>query len=235
MQHEGINRLAPRHAGTHGGSQSSVTTHARIEIPSLCDGDPSHTLVTHSAEAGYVSVQRTPTLSYVVLPEGTRRGSVFAVHETGAPVPPKPRLLDRVRAALRIRHYSRRTEKAYVAWISRYILFHGKHHPVEMGAPELTRFPSSLAVDRKVEGLHPEPGAERTPVPLPCGTRAGSAVARTRTCSTGGRQECGARRTGGSVHEAPVPCCACRARPTRYAATWRCRTPQPPGPVSACK
>ena len=50
-----------------------------------------------------VSVQRTPTLSYVVLPEGTRRGSVFAVHETGAPVPPKPRLLDRVRAALRIR------------------------------------------------------------------------------------------------------------------------------------
>jgi len=97
-----------------------------------------------------VSVQRTPTLSYGVLPEGTRRGSVFIVHETGAPGPPKPRLLDRVRAALRIRHYSRRTEKTYVAWILRYILFHGKRHPVEMGAPELTRFLSSLAVDRKV-------------------------------------------------------------------------------------
>ena len=97
-----------------------------------------------------VSVQRTPTLSYVVLPEGTRHGSVFTVHETGAPVPPKPRLLERVRAALRIRHYSRRTEKAYVAWIRRYILFHGKRHPVEMGAPELTRFLSSLAVDCKV-------------------------------------------------------------------------------------
>jgi hypothetical protein len=97
-----------------------------------------------------VSVQRTPTLSYVVLPEGTRRGSVFTVHETSAPVPPKPRLLERVRAALRIRHYSRRTEKAYVAWIRRYILFHGKRHPVEMGAPELTRFLSSLAVDSKV-------------------------------------------------------------------------------------
>ena len=96
-----------------------------------------------------VSVQKNPTLSYVVLPEGTRRGSVFTVHETGAPVLPKPRLLDRVRAALRIRHYSRRTEKAYVAWILRYILFHGKRHPVEMGAPELTRFLSSLAVDRK--------------------------------------------------------------------------------------
>ena len=60
------------------------------------------------------------------------------------PGPPKPRLLDRVRAALRIRHYSRRTEKAYVAWIRRYILLHGKRHPVQMGAPELTRFLSSL-------------------------------------------------------------------------------------------
>ena len=97
-----------------------------------------------------VSAQRNPTLSYLVLPEGTRRGSVFTVHETGAPGPPKPRLLDRVRAALRIRHYSRRTEKAYVAWILRYILFHGKRHPAEMGAPELTRFLTSLAVDRKV-------------------------------------------------------------------------------------
>ena len=85
----------------------------------------------------------------MVLPEGTRRGSVFAVHETGAPVPTKPRLLERVRVALRIRHYSRRTEKAYVAWIRRYI-FHSKRHPAEMGAPELTRFLSSLAVDRKV-------------------------------------------------------------------------------------
>jgi integrase len=97
-----------------------------------------------------VSVQRSPTVSYVVLPEGTRRGSVLTVREPGAPVPPKPRLLERVRAALRIRHDSRRTEKAYVAWILRYILFHGKRHPAEMGAPELTRFLSSLAVDGKV-------------------------------------------------------------------------------------
>jgi integrase len=47
------------------------------------------------------------------------------------------------------RHYSRRTEKAYVAWIRRYILFHGKH-PSEMGAPELTSYLSSLAVDGNV-------------------------------------------------------------------------------------
>jgi len=97
-----------------------------------------------------VGVHESPPFSYVVLAEGTRRGSVFTVQETCAPGPPKPRLLDRVRAALRIRHYSRRTEKAYVAWIVRYILFHGKRHPVEMGAPELTRFLSSLAVDGKV-------------------------------------------------------------------------------------
>jgi hypothetical protein len=63
---------------------------------------------------------------------------------------PKPRLLDRVRAALRTRHYSRRTEEAYVAWIRRYILFHGKRHPAEMGAPEVTTFLSALAVEGRV-------------------------------------------------------------------------------------
>jgi integrase len=61
-----------------------------------------------------------------------------------------PRLLDRVRAAVRTRHYSRRTEKTYVAWIRRFILFHGKRHPMEMGAPELTQFLSSLAVAGRV-------------------------------------------------------------------------------------
>ncbi|PYM94493.1 MAG: integron integrase [Candidatus Rokuibacteriota bacterium] len=66
-------------------------------------------------------------------------------------MPPRPpRLLDRVRDAVRARHYSRRTERAYVAWIRRFILFHGKRHPSQMGAPELTRFLSSLAVEENV-------------------------------------------------------------------------------------
>jgi hypothetical protein len=52
-----------------------------------------------------------------------------------------------VRAALRARHGSRRTEKAYVDWTRRYILFHGKRHPAEMGATEITQFLSALAVD----------------------------------------------------------------------------------------
>lgn len=60
-------------------------------------------------------------------------------------MPEKARLLDQVRQALRARHYSRRTEKAYVAWIRRYVLFHGKRHPVEMGGAEITAFLTSLA------------------------------------------------------------------------------------------
>lgn len=57
----------------------------------------------------------------------------------------RPRLLDRVREALRVRHYSHRTEKAYVGWIRRFILFHGKRHPESMGAREVESFLSSLA------------------------------------------------------------------------------------------
>ena len=55
-----------------------------------------------------------------------------------------------MRDAIRTRHYSRRTEEAYLAWIRRYILFHGKRHPAEMGAAEMTQFLTSLAVRRKV-------------------------------------------------------------------------------------
>ncbi len=66
------------------------------------------------------------------------------------PSTPPPRLLDLVRAALRLRHLSRRTEKAYVGWIRRFILFHAKRHPIDMGAPEITRFLSALATERNV-------------------------------------------------------------------------------------
>ena len=65
-------------------------------------------------------------------------------------VPQPPRLLERVRIALRTRHYSLRTEQAYVGWIKRYIFFHGKRHPQEMGGPEINRFLSDLAVNGHV-------------------------------------------------------------------------------------
>ena len=60
------------------------------------------------------------------------------------------RLLDRVREAIRTRHYSYRTEEAYVGWIRRFILFHRKRHPADMGKHEIERFLTSLAVDRRV-------------------------------------------------------------------------------------
>jgi len=59
-------------------------------------------------------------------------------------------LLDRVRDRIRLKHYSIRTEQAYVEWIRRFILFHGKRHPAEMGAPEIVAFLTDLAVERNV-------------------------------------------------------------------------------------
>ncbi len=62
----------------------------------------------------------------------------------------KPRLLDQVRERIRFLHYSIRTEEAYIGWIRRFILFHGKRHPREMGAPEVEAFLSDLATQGRV-------------------------------------------------------------------------------------
>src|SRR2546428_12152331 len=62
----------------------------------------------------------------------------------------KPKLLEQVRQAIRRRHYSDRTEKAYVHWIKRYIFFHNKRHPLEMAEPEIAQFLSSLATAGRV-------------------------------------------------------------------------------------
>ncbi len=74
----------------------------------------------------------------------------FALAEATAPVPRAPRLLDQVHAAIRARHLSLRTEKAYVGWIRRFIFFSGKRHPRDMGEPEITKFLSHLAVQGRV-------------------------------------------------------------------------------------
>jgi integron integrase len=74
-----------------------------------------------------------------------------ATTRRSAPSPSRPpRLLDRVRTQLRARHYSPRTEEAYVGWIRRFILHHGKRHPDDMGSPEVIEFLSHLAVERQV-------------------------------------------------------------------------------------
>lgn len=62
----------------------------------------------------------------------------------------KPRLLDQVRDSLRLRHYSLRTEATYIQWIKRFILYHEKRHPLEMGEQEITAFLTHLAVDKHV-------------------------------------------------------------------------------------
>ena len=66
------------------------------------------------------------------------------------PLSQKKKLLDRVRDAARLKHYSLRTEDSYVAWIRRFILFHEKRHPAGMGLPEVRRFLTHLAVREKV-------------------------------------------------------------------------------------
>src|SRR5262245_26338852 len=64
--------------------------------------------------------------------------------------PAVPRLLDRVRDACRLRHYSPRTEAAYWHWIIRFIRHHSLRHPLEMGAAEINQFLTHLAVDGHV-------------------------------------------------------------------------------------
>lgn len=63
---------------------------------------------------------------------------------------PQPPLLQRVREAVRVRHYSIRTEEAYVYWVRRYVLFHGKRHPDDMGEAEVGAFLTSLALQGEV-------------------------------------------------------------------------------------
>jgi integron integrase len=64
---------------------------------------------------------------------------------------PRPKkLLDQVRDTIRLKHYSYRTEESYVQWIRRYILFHDKRHPLEMGSAEIEAFLTDLAVNQQV-------------------------------------------------------------------------------------
>lgn len=65
------------------------------------------------------------------------------------PVHP-PKLLDQVRERIRVKHYSIRTETQYVQWVRRFILYHGKQHPRDMGAAEVEAFLTHLAVDGQV-------------------------------------------------------------------------------------
>lgn len=62
----------------------------------------------------------------------------------------QPKLLDQVRHKIRLKHYSLRTEDAYTHWVKRFVLFHNKRHPRDMGANEVEQFLTALAVQGKV-------------------------------------------------------------------------------------
>ncbi len=66
------------------------------------------------------------------------------------PVGQKPKLLDQLRDVIRLKHYSIRTETAYTQWVKRFVLFHNKRHPQEMGRLEVEQFLTDLAVNKKV-------------------------------------------------------------------------------------
>ncbi len=66
------------------------------------------------------------------------------------PQPKPPRLLDRVRDEIRLRHFALSTEKTYVHWTRRFVLFHGKRHPRDMGVTEIGAFLTHLAVAQHV-------------------------------------------------------------------------------------
>ncbi len=93
-------------------------------------------------------LMRGPALD-LNLPE-SGAGSRFVVSERPPGTVRQPKLLDRVRLAVRGRHFSPRTEEAYVGWIRRFILYHGKRHPADMAESEVTRFLSSLATEGRV-------------------------------------------------------------------------------------
>ena len=68
----------------------------------------------------------------------------------GGKIPHMPKLLDQVREVIRMKHYSIRTEQSYVDWIKRYIFFHNKRHPADMGEDEIRSFISDLASKKSV-------------------------------------------------------------------------------------
>lgn len=118
--------------------------------------------------------------------------------------PGKPRLLDRLRDRIRLKHYSLRTEQSYADWAKRYIFVHNKRHPLEMGAAEVASFLTHLAVERRVSastqnqalnalvlrGLEEGPGRHRRRGP------GQAALAPAAGADTGGSPR-GARRAAG--------------------------------------
>ncbi len=85
-------------------------------------------------------------------------GRLFGVHIGDLPFPEPPKLLDRLRRALRVRHYSPRTEECYVDWVERFIRFHSLRHSNTIGAPEIEQFLTDQAVNGYVSASRQNQG-----------------------------------------------------------------------------
>ena len=103
-----------------------------------------------------------------------------------------PKLLDRLREALRSRHYSRRTEQTYCHWVKRFIYFHNLRHPAQMAEPEINAYLTHLAVKEKVSASTQNQALSGAAFPLPvCAgpqdwrPRRGNPCAQTRTYTRG--------------------------------------------------
>ena len=99
-----------------------------------------------ASSARYAPGGRTSTRGSSHVTTHTRPDRWLVVENTQ----PRPKLLDEVRHALRVRHRSRRTEEAYVHWIKRFIRFHGLRNPDQPGATEVSEFLKHLAVEQHV-------------------------------------------------------------------------------------
>jgi|ERR1700680_179208 len=89
---------------------------------------------------------------------------------TATTLPDSPRLLTRVRDKIHLKHYSIRTEHAYVDWIRRFTRFHGKRHPTDLGPMEVESFLTDLAVAHGERCVDAEPSEERYPFSRACGS-----------------------------------------------------------------
>jgi hypothetical protein len=144
--------------------------------------------------------------------------------------PQPPKLLDQVRRAIGARYLSPRTEEAYVHWIRRYIVHHGKRHPRELGAAEVTPFLTDLAVRQRVSASTSNQGPERPAVSLSARRRQGSRQAGRSPAGASARPSVGRTDEGRSTAGAGPAIGRCVAR--RRAPVW-CGPPGSPS-VSSC-
>jgi hypothetical protein len=92
-----------------------------------------------------------PSRAFNRLQDGLRFAPLACMESGNTSSEPRPqKLMDRVRSAIRLRHYSPRTEEAYVGWIRRFVIFHQKRHPTEMGHAEVRQFLTDLAEKHSV-------------------------------------------------------------------------------------